>query len=145
MPPKKKKFNNTRNKVKLDIVYANNDIGQEYGYVSKLFGNCNFKVTNIQGDERYATLTGIIKKKSRVRENDLVLMEPMGEADDCKYIIIFRYTQDQKKILEKEGRLKKVEIEKKEVKEEELFVFENEIDKNKNQVQDLDEWFIDLI
>tara|TARA_B100001123_G_C14782167_1_gene817050 strand:+ start:177 stop:611 length:435 start_codon:yes stop_codon:yes gene_type:complete len=144
MPPKKKKINHTRNKRTFDITYADRDIGQEYGYVEKLFGNCHFKVISIENEERVASLSGIMKKRCRVREQDLVLMEPMGDGESAKYQIIFRYTQDQKKILEKEGRLKKVETEKQEV-EESMFMFEGEQEKTKDETKDVDEWFIDEI
>ena len=144
MPPKKKKINNTRNKRNFDITYADRNIGQEYGYVEKLFGNCHFKVISIENEERVASLSGIMRKRCRVREQDLVLMEPMGDGESTKYQIIFRYTQDQKKILEKEGRLKKVETEKPEV-EDSLFMFEGEQDKIKDETKEVDEWFIDEI
>ena len=144
MPPKKKKINNTRNKRNFDITYADRNIGQEYGYVEKLFGNCHFKVISIENEERVASLSGIMRKRCRVREQDLVLMEPMGDGESTKYQIIFRYTQDQKKILEKEGRLKKVETEKPEV-EDSMFMFEGEQDKIKDETKEVDEWFIDEI
>ena len=144
MPPKKKKINNTRNKRTFDITYADRNIGQEYGYVEKLFGNCHFKVISIENEERVASLSGIMRKRCRVREQDLVLMEPMGDGESTKYQIIFRYTQDQKKILEKEGRLKKVETEKPEV-EDSMFMFEGEQDKIKDETKEVDEWFIDEI
>ena len=144
MPPKKKKNNNTRNKKTFDIVYADKDISQEYGYVEKLYGNCHFKVISIENEERVASLSGIIRKRCKVREQDLVLMEPMGDGENTKYQIIFRYTQDQKKILEKEGRLKKVEIEKPKV-EDNLFMFEGEEEKLDNETKEVDEWFIDEI
>jgi len=144
MPPKKKKNNNTRNKRTFDIIYANKDIGQEYGYIEKLFGNCHFKVMSIEKEERVACLTGNIKKRCRVREQDLVLMEPMGDGESTKYQIIFRYTQTQKKILESEGKLKKVEIEKLEV-EDTMFLFEGEQQKVQDESKDVDEWFIDEI
>jgi initiation factor 1A len=144
MPPKKKKINNSRNKRTFDITYADRDIGQEYGYIEKLFGNCHFKVISIENEERVASLSGIMKKRCRVREHDLVLMEPMGDGESVKYQIIFRYTQDQKKILEKEGRLKKVETEKPEV-EDSMFMFEGEQDKLKDETKEVDEWFIDEI
>ena len=99
MPPKKKKNNNTRNKRNFELTYADKNIGQEYGYVDKLFGNCHFKVISIGKEERVASLSGIMKKRCRVREQDLVLMEPMSDGESAKYQIIFRYTQDQKKIL----------------------------------------------
>lgn len=144
MPPKKKKNNNTRNKRSYDITYADNTIGQEYGYVEKLFGNCHFKVISIENEERVASLSGIMKKRCRVREQDLVLMEPMTEGENAKYQIIFRYTQDQKKILEKEGKLKKVEVEKPKV-EDNMFMFEGDQEKVENETKDVDEWFIDEI
>ena len=68
----------------------------------------------------------------------------MGDGESTKYQIIFRYTQDQKKILEKEGRLKKVETEKPEV-EDSMFMFEGEQDKIKDETKEVDEWFIDEI
>ena len=144
MPPKKKKINHTRNKRTFDITYADRDIGQEYGYVEKLFGNCHFKVISIENEERVASLSGIMKKRCRVREQDLVLMEPMGDGESAKYQIIFRYTQDQKKILEKEGRLKKVETEKPE-EVDNMFMFEGEQDKAQDETKEVDEWFIDEI
>lgn len=144
MPHKKKKHNNTRNKRTFDIIYADRDIGQEYGYIEKLFGNCHFKVISIENEEMVASLSGIMKKKCRVREKDLVLIEPMGSNEETKYQIIFRYTQDQKNILEKEGRLKKVETEKPEV-EDSMFMFESETGKYKDEMKEVDEWFIDDI
>jgi len=142
MPLKKNKKNNTRSKKNFDIIYADNDIGQEYGYIEKLFGNCHFKVISIENEERVASLSGIIKKRCKVHEWDLVLIEPVGNGENTKYQIIFRYTQDQKKILEKEGRLKKVE---KENVEDNMFMFEGEDEKATNETKDVDEWFIDDI
>ena len=142
--PQKKKINHTRNKRTFDITYADRDIGQEYGYVEKLFGNCRFKVISIENEERIASLSGIMKKRCRVREQDLVLMEPMGDGESAKYQIIFRYTQDQKKILEKEGMLKKVETEKPD-EVENMFMFEGEQDKAQDETKEVDEWFIDEI
>ena len=144
MPPKKKKNNNTRNKRIFDIIYANKDIGQEYGYIEKLFGNCHFKAISIEKEERVACLTGNIKKKCRVREQDLVLMEPMGDGESTKYQIIFRYTQNQIKILKSEGKLKKVEIKKPEV-EDNMFIFEGEKQVVQDESKDVDECFIDEI
>ena len=146
MPPKKKKNNNTRNKRTFDIIYANKDIGQEYGYIEKLFGNCHFKAISIEKEERVACLTGNIKKRCRVREQDLILMEPMGDGESTKYKIIFRYTQNQKKILEAEGKLKKVEIEKQDQDiEDSMFMFEGEQQTVQDESKDVDECFIDDI
>lgn len=144
MPPKKKKNNNTRNKKTFDILYADNDVNQEYGYIEKILGNCHFRVKNIQGEEKTASLSGIMKKKCRVREHDLVLMEPLSDSIDTKYQIIFRYTQDQKKILDKEGKLKKVELEEPD-KVDEDFVFGDDYINHHNNGEELDEWFIDEI
>lgn len=144
MPPKKKKFNNTRNKKTFDIIYADKSIGQEYGYIEKLFGNCHFKVMSIENEERVASLTGIMKKKCRVRENDLVLMEPMSDGENSKYLIIFRYTQDQKKILQKEGKLQKVEIIEEDNNNNNL-MFEGEEEIVQNETLDVNESFIDDI
>ena len=143
MPPKKKKHNNTRTKINknVEIIYADKSIRQEYGTIEKTFGNCHFKVINIEGEERIASLCGTIKKKCRVCVDDLVLLEPMSDSEDGKYQIIFRYTRDQRKILEKEGRLKKVEIEDSDSEDD---VFVNDTEK-KDVSLDVNESFIDLI
>ena len=144
MPQKKKgNNNNRRTKKKLDLIYADSIINQEYGYVEKSFGNCHFKVININGEDRIASLSGLMKKRCYVRDNDLVLLEPMADSNNCKYQIIFRYTQEQKKILEKEGRLKKVEEEVEE--NNEMFQFEEEISVKQNETLDVNESFIDDI
>lgn len=144
MPPKKKKHNNTRTKVNknVEILYADKSISQEYGTVEKTFGNCHFKVINIEGEERVASLAGVIKKKCRVCVDDLVLLEPMSDSEDGKYQIIFRYTRDQRKILEKEGRLKKVEVEKSDDEED---VFAHQIEQKNDVSLDVNESFVDLI
>jgi initiation factor 1A len=148
MPPKKKKNNNTRlPKNTIEIQYAESNIGQEYGYVDKLFGNCHFKVNSIQGEERVASLSGIMKKRCRVIVGDLVLIEPISESIDSKYQIIFRYTQEQKKILEKEGRLKKVEVKEEfnNINDDFGFGFEGEEETKSNENKNVDEWFVDEI
>ena len=49
-----------------------------------------------------------MKKGGRIKTGDFVLIEPLTDLDTGKYQIIYRYTQKENKILEKEGHLKVV-------------------------------------
>jgi initiation factor 1A len=105
MPPKKKGNNVTRRFApkKLPIEYA--EPGQLYAVVETVHGNCHFTVITTTNDKKVASLTGAVKKNGRVKTQDLVLIEPIGENENGKYQIIFKYTPIQRKILEQEGKL----------------------------------------
>ncbi len=131
------------------IQYADASNEQVYGRIEKALGNCSFYVNTIAGEQKVASLSGVMKKQGRVKPNDLVLIEPMSESTDRKYQIIFRYTDSQVRILEKEGHLKTVtenkeeEIESEE--EEDGFEFEGESEA-KNEVNlEVDQNFVDNI
>ncbi len=110
MPKKHKGNNNTRRMApkKMPIEYAEDNISQEYGYITEVLGNCHFKITTIGNDIKVASLCGAIKRNGKVKTGDLVLIEPMTDNLEAKYQVIFKYTPDQKKILEKEGYLTKI-------------------------------------
>jgi initiation factor 1A len=114
MPKHKKGNNNTRRMApkRLPIKYADKDLAQEYGVVTDALGNCHFKVNTNNNGSKIASLCGIIKRSGKIRIGDLVLMEPLTDNDSGKgkYQIIFKYTPDQKKILENEGHLTKIKI-----------------------------------
>jgi initiation factor 1A len=119
MPKHKKGNNNTRRVApkKLPIEYADKRIFQEYGYITDVLGNCHFKIKNIDGDDRIASLCGTVKRNGKIKTGDLVLMEPLTDNLESKFQVIFKYTPDQKKVLENEGQLIKIinpEIENKE-------------------------------
>lgn len=145
MPQKKKKNNNTRNKISLDMVYADKSLNQEYGYVDKVFGNCHFRVKNILGEERLASLCGLIKRKCRVMKDDLVLLEPTCDDSDAKYQIIFKYSPEQKKLLEREGKLKRVDTHESSAFDDDGFVFEDEVQVQQTNTMNVDEFFVDGI
>ena len=107
MPKHKKGNNNTRKLApkKLPIEYAEHNIAQEYGYISDVLGNCHFKINTIKNEIKIASLSGTVKRNGKVKIGDLVLIEPMTDDTNAKYQVIFKYTPDQKKILEKEGHL----------------------------------------
>jgi len=112
MPKHKKGNNNTRRTApkRFPIEYANKDLGQEYGIVSEALGNCHFKINTTNNETKIASLCGTIKRSGKIRIGDLVLIEPLTDNNNGKYQIIFRYTPDQKKILENEGHLIKIII-----------------------------------
>jgi initiation factor 1A len=133
MPKHKKGNNNTRRVApkKLPIEYSDTSISQDYGYISDVLGNCHFKINTIKNEIKTASLSGTIKRNGKVKIGDLVLIEPMSDDTNGKYQVIFKYTLEQKKILEKEGRLVTIinPAEKKETTIdplEQAFVFENQ-------------------
>jgi initiation factor 1A len=107
MPRHKKGNNNTRRLApkKLPIEYAEDNVAQEYGYISEALGNCHFKINTIKKEIKIASLSGTVKRNGKIKTGDLVLIEPMTENTDGKYQVIFKYTPEQKKVLEKEGKL----------------------------------------
>lgn len=110
MPKKHKGNNNTRRTAakKMPIEYADTNTFQEYGIITDVLGNCHFKITTIGGDTKIASLSGTIKRNGKIKINDLVLIEPLTENLSSKYQVIFKYTPDQKKVLENEGHLIKM-------------------------------------
>ncbi len=137
MPGKKKGSNNTRMvSRKLPIQYASD--GQHYAVVTAILGNCHFKVKTIKNEEKTASLCGKVKRVLRVILNDYVLIEPTGDALDCKFKIIHKYTADQVKQLNKEGEItvaadptSKEYIAQKEEEADDGFVFATEEDEKK--------------
>ena len=110
MPKKHKGNNNTRRMApkKLPIEYADKTVFQEYGFISDVLGNCHFKIKNIDGDERIGALSGTVKRNGKIKIGDLVLIEPLTDNLNSKFQVIFKYTPEQKKILENEGLLIKI-------------------------------------
>jgi initiation factor 1A len=137
--PRKSKFEN-----KTGFQYADSSIGQLYSTVEKPLGNCHFTVKTINEESKCSSLSGNMKKGSRVRPGDFVLIEPLTESDVGKYQIIYRYTSKEKKILEKEGYLKTVK-DQKDAPEKESFYFEGEQEKFEEDALELDSKFIDNI
>ncbi len=104
MPKKSKGANNTRRMApkRLPIEYADSKFDQLYGVVDSVLGECHFNVLTINKDIKRCSLKGTIKRCGRIRVGDTVLIEPFSDSD---YRIIFRYTPDQRKTLEKEGHI----------------------------------------
>ncbi len=111
MPTHKKGANNTRDgnrrrpKKNMTIIYGDEKtLGQLYGTVETVLGSCHFDVSTLNNGIKRCALTGAIKAGSRVKVGDYVLIEPM-DTNDKNYLIIFKYTPEQKKILEREGKI----------------------------------------
>jgi initiation factor 1A len=115
---------------------------QEIGKILKAQGNCHFTVEIIStGKETTASLSGSLKKRNgRIITNDIVLMESMNDLNS-KYQIIFKYTNEQVKILNKENVIKS-KIEENKTNEIEL-MFEG--DEEEIKEVELDESFVDNI
>ena len=155
MPKHKKGNNNTRRPApkRLPIKYADKDIAQEYGAITDVLGNCSFKVNTISNESKIASLCGNIKRSGKVRIGDIVLLEPLTEKLNGKYQIIFKYTPDQKKILENEGHLTKIKIPDiteinitdSEENAEDAFAFEGDEEVKEQTIEIINDDFIDNI
>jgi initiation factor 1A len=155
MPKHKKGNNNTRRLApkKLPIEYAENNVAQEYGYISEVLGNCHFKINTIKNEIKTASLSGTVKRNGKIKTGDLVLIEPMTQNTDGKYQVIFKYTPDQKKVLEKEGHLSTIINPDKENQENvepvdvaaSAFAFESEVNNTikEKEMEIINDLFID--
>lgn len=141
----KKSKNKGRTNKSIGLRYKNegNNTGEEYGHVRAIRGNCRFQVELLNGDCCEVELAGRLKKRCKIKLEDLVLIEPTDDGARGHWRIVARYTKDQKKTLQKEGQLL---IETDVKVEEKVFEFEgeDEIDTSKGIVN-IDEDFIDFI
>ncbi len=117
-----------------------------FATIEKELGNCKFKVKTLEGLIYEATLSGNVKKSGRVYVGDTVLLQPLSEGGECvSYQIICRYTSDQRKMLEKQGKIVKFVEEEKENEDvgEEAFEFEDESKKRaeKDQLEIVNQLF----
>lgn len=90
--------------VQKDIQYASSSIGSMYATVKGACGNCRFEVETLNGEKKFATLCGSVKKGGKVITDNFVLIEPLG----TNYQIIYKYNKNQKIQLENEGYLNKI-------------------------------------
>jgi translation initiation factor 1A len=76
------------------------------GVVEKNFGYTRMKVKCQDGHQRMCRIRGKMKKRSWVREGDIVLISPWDFEYEQKGDIIFRYTRNQAYWLREKGFLK---------------------------------------
>jgi initiation factor 1A len=93
--------------IRMQIQYAK--LGQQYGFVKNALGSCNFNVETLNGDVRRSSPGGTLSKQGRIKAGDWVLIQPQSDNENGQYEIMFKYTNEQYKCLEKEGRLVKIE------------------------------------
>ena len=76
------------------------------GVVKKNLGSTRMSVKCQDGQQRLCRVRGKMKKRSWVREGDVVLVSPWDFNGDEKGDIIFRYTRGQTSLLRRRGLLK---------------------------------------
>ena len=104
MPPHKKGAKTTRIKRK-QMIEPKDIVVPVYATVEKELGNCHFSVKCTDGQIKCASLTGSVKKYGKIRVGDFVMIQPISEDLDSKHQIVYRYTPEMKKILEKQGKI----------------------------------------
>ncbi len=111
---------------------------QLFAIVEKENGHCQFNVKTLRDNMLYkASLCGNVKKKAgRVMPGDTVLIQSHG---DKKYKIICKYTHDQRRMLEKTGKIVKFiaedQAQEAPKEEEDAFEFEDEAKKRAEKDQ----------
>lgn len=115
------------------------DKTQLFAVIEKELGNCHFTVKTLQDNLIYtASLSGNVKKSGRVIVGDTVLIQSLSEDGEHKYQIICKYTQDQRKMLERTGKIVRfiAEDQAQEAQEDEdAFEFEDEAKKRADKDQ----------
>jgi translation initiation factor 1A len=98
-----KKLVKSESDIRDNILMPNrNDI---LGIVEKNFGFTRMRVVCQDGHRRMCRIRGKMKKRSWVREGDVVLISPWDFEYESKGDIIFRYTRNQAHWLRERGIL----------------------------------------
>lgn len=106
MPGKKK--NNKKKKavsngVQRELIRADLN-GQVYGKVEKLLGSGHFEILCIDGRSRRCRIRGSMRRRCRINVHDFVIIS-LREFDDSAGDIIYKYTSDEVRILQREGEI----------------------------------------
>ncbi len=129
-----------------ELVYRNQDGGEEYAVINAAKGDARFEVTIYSNNvvtvakARGAIISG--PKKQRIDRGDMVLIQEDGSTskDEKKYFIIHKYSPDDVKRLRKAGELAQIKEIQAEAKT--TVAFENDvIVSNKTEIE-VDEDFI---
>jgi len=82
---------------------------QLLGVVLMLLGHGKFEVYATDGKTRICRIPGRVRRKLRIKEGDVVLIEPWEVSKDKKADILRVYTSTEVEWLKKEGFLKDLE------------------------------------
>jgi len=82
---------------------------QAIGIVEQRLGGSRMKVKCLDGKTRISRIPGRLKRHLRVREGDIVIVEPWEYGGDAKGDVIYKYRKSQVQFLRKKGYLKQVE------------------------------------
>ena len=89
-----------------DLPFADRDNGERYARVKAMLGSGRARVEDSDGLERVCKVKGSLYKREYVRTNDLVLISSRQCETTCtKCDILFKYTEDEARLLRKYGEL----------------------------------------
>uniref|UniRef100_A0A6C0IYB3 S1-like domain-containing protein n=1 Tax=viral metagenome TaxID=1070528 RepID=A0A6C0IYB3_9ZZZZ len=96
---KHKKFARKRdNTGRNDIVSLKKTEEQEYGYITKILGNCRFNILCYDKKERIGHVRGKLRKRTFFEQGDFILVS-LRDFQDNLCDMIQKYTYDQVNIL----------------------------------------------
>ena len=103
---KHKKFARKRdNTGRNDIVSLKKTADQEYGYITKILGNCRFTILCYDKKQRIGHVRGKLRKRTFFALGDFILVSLRDFQDDiCD--MIQKYTYDQTNILINDNQIK---------------------------------------
>jgi len=99
---RKGKRNKNRDQEKREIRFK--DVGEEYGQVRKILGNCRVEVYCFDGKPRLTHVRGKFKKRIWINKDDFVLVG-LREYQDGKGDVIHKYTPDEARLLRSWGEI----------------------------------------
>jgi len=99
---RKGKRNKNKDQEKREIRFK--DVGEEYGQVRKILGNCRVEVYCFDGKVRLTHVRGKFKKRIWINKDDFVLVG-LREYQDDKGDVIHKYTPDEARLLRSWGEI----------------------------------------
>ena len=79
---------------------------QTLGILEQREGASRMRVRCLDGKTRICRITGRLKRRLWVRENDIIIVEPWEYSGDEKGDVIYKYTPTQVSFLKRKGYLK---------------------------------------
>ena len=109
MPKNNKQTGGKSSKSSNQLLIKNNDNNERYAEALKPLGNCQFMVRFLNGDERVANIKGSMTRSrgfDKITTGNYVLVQlDQSTTSKEKFYIIHRYSDAEKKTLEKLGEL----------------------------------------
>lgn len=121
-----KKGNGGNDEMRRELVFKSSE--QEYATVTKMLGGMNVEVRDVNGKKLIGRIRGAFKKRTWIVVGDLVLLG-LRDFEDDKADVIYKYTNDEAKMLHSYGEIPSADLNTEKVETDELqFELQDEFD-----------------